>query len=856
MTRRMMMGALLLLTLLAGLIPGAAEAQPVQWPTLKAQLSKDKVIPGSALEELIRENQDFRLLRKDELNDKIRVPLWLRVAWRKSHPEQVYSADDPTGGYPLFLKEVHEWMLHHQDLKPGPRERDIAPWEKLLVGPNIRISGAQTTRRSESDIRVNYWDPAKIISGSNNIGGSGRQAQYFSTDGGGTWGQTTLTLTGPDVFHSDPTVDWTSNGTAWTTTLGIVTVSPFVGRLRVYTSGDDGATWAFHSTASGNQTAVDKQMVWVDHSPTSPFQDRVYAIWHNNLPAFMNRFANGAWLANPTQVSGAESTGTAIGGDVKTNANGDVFGFWPTTGNRKIFVVKSTNGGDNFGAPVQVATTFDGFDIGVPAFNGRRALIYVSAGAYRTATKDLVYATWTDLTGGMGCSSAANEPGSNVNSACKTRIWFSRSTDGGASWSSPVKINDQASLNDQFNQWMVVDEANGALAVIYYDTVADAGRKKTHVYYQASFDDGVTWTAPAQVTTAETDETVAGADLNNQYGDYNSLSGIARTLFPSWTDRRNNSREEIWTAALNEPATNVWSKDKPWDTGLEPDPATAANNMWESDDIWVRPDQLPGPHENPEFGQVNNVHVLVRNKSNVDGLNVPVKLYYAHASTGLAWDVDWTLIGTVVLPNVPANSNNTEAVFQWSPPGTGHYCLLARIDTAQDPMTNAEGVDVNYNTRFNNNIAWKNVNVVNLKIAKQVKVNFIFRNDSRREREVRLVFREPKEQLARNPFFKRGGVVVDLGEALVKEMEEQGVREQGFERIDRTARRIVDPERAEIVLPSMKGREEHTLTMIFEDFNPGRESEKTVTYLFEVVQMEGEKEVTGGITYTIQANPF
>ncbi len=51
-------------------------------------------------------------------------------------------------------------------------------------------------------------------------------------------------------------------------------------------------------------------------------------------------------------------------------------------------------------------------------------------------------------------------------------------------------INNQASLNDQFNPWLAVDETNGQIAVMYYDTVDDSTRKKTDVYYQASFDDG------------------------------------------------------------------------------------------------------------------------------------------------------------------------------------------------------------------------------------------------------------------------------------------------------------------------------------------------------------------------------
>ena len=112
--------------------------------------------------------------------------------------------------------------------------------------------------------------------------------------------------------------------------------------------------------------------------------------------------------------------------------------------------------------------------------DSRRLLIYISGGAYRTATKNLVYASWTDLSGVAGCTSPANEPGTNVASTCKTRVWFARSTDGGATWGAPVMINNQASLNDQFNQWMVVDETTGALEIMYYDTVGDpAARRST-----------------------------------------------------------------------------------------------------------------------------------------------------------------------------------------------------------------------------------------------------------------------------------------------------------------------------------------------------------------------------------------
>jgi hypothetical protein len=74
-----------------------------------------------------------------------------------------------------------------------------------------------------------------------------------------------------------------------------------------------------------------------------------------------------------------------------------------------------------------------------------------------------------------------------------------------------------------------------------------------------SSDGGATWQPAVKVTTAMTDETVAGADSGNQFGDYNSLSGYANAFFPSWTDRRNNAKEEIWTAKVTTSTTATFS---------------------------------------------------------------------------------------------------------------------------------------------------------------------------------------------------------------------------------------------------------------------------------------------------------
>jgi len=542
---------------LAGLLALPVVAQtdkdPASWPSVRQQLMQDKVKTGSPLEQLIRANQDFQLLNEREAKDNIRVPAWLRVLYLKNNPDFVYNFKDPAGGYPHALKEIHEWMLTHQDLQIGQPDVSYGPesdLDRASVSGEKRISGSASNPRSESDIRLNPWNTSKVISASNNIGGSGTQAQYYSTDGGLTWGLSFLSLQTGDSFHSDPTVDWTSDGTAWSTTLGINSAGTTL-KLRVYKSTNNGATWTYDNVASSTQTSVDKQMMWVDHSATSAYSDNIYLCWHNGNPAYANVRTGSGW-GTPIKISGTETTGTAIGCDVKSNANGDAFVFWPDTGSRGIYVVKSTNGGGSWGTPVKIATTKDSYDIGVPSFNSRRILIYTYGAAYSNGSKDLVYASWTDLTGATGCTTASNEPGSNVSSTCKTRIWFARSTNGGTTWSAPYMVNNQSSLNDQFNQAIAVDESTGNVAMIYYDTVNDSGRKKTNIWYQVSTNDGVSFGAAQQIATSQTDETIAGADSGNQYGDYNSLSGASNLFFPSWTDRRSGAKEEIWTAAINE----------------------------------------------------------------------------------------------------------------------------------------------------------------------------------------------------------------------------------------------------------------------------------------------------------------
>ncbi len=88
------------------------------WPSIEKQLAESKVVHGSALYKLVLDNQDFELLYPGEAHDDIRIPLWLRVYWKKHHPEDKYPANDPSGGYPMALRDMYKWMIAYQDL-PG-----------------------------------------------------------------------------------------------------------------------------------------------------------------------------------------------------------------------------------------------------------------------------------------------------------------------------------------------------------------------------------------------------------------------------------------------------------------------------------------------------------------------------------------------------------------------------------------------------------------------------------------------------------------------------------------------------------------------------------------------------------------
>jgi hypothetical protein len=116
------------------------------------------------------------------------------------------------------------------------------------------------------------------------------------------------------------------------------------------------------------------------------------------------------------------------------------------------------------------------------------------------------------------------------------------------------------------------------------------------------------------------------------------------------------------------------------------------------------------PHQNPVRGQPNYLYTRVHNIGNQDADRVEVTLYWANAGIGLRWPDDWEEIDSIRV-DVPEGESVWTEGMAWDPPGSAgdaHLCILAVIESAEDPVTRAGDVPCD------NNLAQRNLHVFDL----------------------------------------------------------------------------------------------------------------------------------------------
>jgi len=274
--------------------------------------------------------------------------------------------------------------------------------------------------------------------------------------------------------------------------------------------------------------------------------------------------------------------------------------------------------------------------------------------------------------------------------------------------------------------------------------------------------DGPTWKTIMSTTSGLTKQDLwSNPSIPNPYngqvmGNNNTLCGSNNALTLN-TTASVVSRFRCRTP----PISNVWMRDSWEDTGVEPDPNTTGQTMCFSPYIWVRNQRdlsfsFQHAHENPKAGQINWVYVKLHNGGPT--ISGTLEIYIARASTGLSWPSDWTQIGA---KSITINTLTTSVIeFEWdNDAGAGHYCMIARWVSAADPMTFAETNVINYNTRQNNNIIWRNLNIINLGTADFSNTIFEIRRNT--ENPMTLEFSD-SALFPDEPFFKTGTIIITL----------------------------------------------------------------------------------------------
>jgi hypothetical protein len=178
--------------------------------------------------------------------------------------------------------------------------------------------------------------------------------------------------------------------------------------------------------------------------------------------------------------------------------------------------------------------------------------------------------------------------------------------------------------------------------------------------------------------------------------------------------------------------------------------------------------------------------------------------------------------------------------------------MVARWVSSFDPMATTETTDINANVRANNNIVWRNLNIVDLVHDSSGDASFIVRNPRKERMVTSLIIRSPKNELE-SSFIRNGQVTVRFDDVLMKAWRQGGGKGRGFKTDGRTFV-VTDPTGAvfeNLVLDRDVGHVNLTFKRL--PNTPRR------TFIIDVVQLTptggaGRYGPTGGVSYEIHTD--
>ncbi len=389
---------------------------------------------------------------------------------------------------------------------------------------------------NEPSIAVDPTDPNRMAIGwrqFDTVESNFRQAGWgYTVDGGQSW--TFPGVIDPGVFRSDPVLDFDLDGNFYYSAL---TIDPY--SVDMHKSTDGGVTWGSFAYAFGG----DKQWITIDRTGGMG-SGNIYQAWSPwgsccGANLFTRSTDGGSTYENPVPVAGDPFFGTlTVGPDGTlyiTGSSGYPYGIGST-----LLVVRSTNAQNPLATPT--FTVAAEVDLGGPLGLG------TTPGPNPAG---LLGQPWiaADHSGGPTHGNLYLLASVDPSGSDPLDVMFSRSTDGGFTWSSAVRINGDPVGTNAWQWFGTMSVApDGRIDVVWNDTRNSGTDNLCELYYSFSTDAGVTW-SENEVISPMFDSHV-GWPQQNKLGDYYDMISDNTGANLAWAATFNGEQDVYFTRIL------------------------------------------------------------------------------------------------------------------------------------------------------------------------------------------------------------------------------------------------------------------------------------------------------------------
>jgi hypothetical protein len=296
-------------------------------------------------------------------------------------------------------------------------------------------------------------------------------------------------------------------------------------------SSTNGTSWPV-GACPVNENNADRESMAVDNNQSSPFYGRMYITWNDFNVAggalFLTHSDDGTTWSPPLQLSPSFIRDV----QVLVAANGNVLSFALNEGGggfnpRQNFVFRSVNGGVSFSGAISMGATFpapgDALS-GNPYFPKINPIWrFTGYGDAAAGANGVVVYSYT-------VHGTAGTDGGDT--------YIVRSTDSGATWRPPLRVDGDASGHAQ---WMPSAAGGGSqLMVAWYDRRHTTNSTNYERWGVLSSDGGATWSQPQRISDVliPQPEQPDPAIVAEYAGDYMRDYFDGSTFYDAWTDGR------------------------------------------------------------------------------------------------------------------------------------------------------------------------------------------------------------------------------------------------------------------------------------------------------------------------------